>query len=570
VEGTPFGRYRLVELLGRGGMGEVWRAFDSGTDRVVALKVLPANFADDQLFQERFRREARAAAGLDDPHVVPIYDFGEIEGRFFVSMRLVQGQDLHTLLGSGSLDPTRAVGIISQIASALHAAHRIGLVHRDVKPSNILVAEDDFAYLIDFGIARAAGETGLTNTGATVGTWAYMAPERFRKGATDSRADVYALTCVLHESLIGKPPFPGDTLEQVAVAHMLEPPPRPSALRGGIPAGLDEVIATGMAKDPDQRYATTKDLALAAHGALTTPIPRPNALSTPRAEPRQPQTQQATPPPAPVIGPPPAPLFGTTPPPAPVIGPPRSNPGPVISPPRSDLGPVIGPPPRSDPGRAPLHGQSGLPKSGWPGDTTSPTSFAPRGAVGPGAGFSPPPPPAAGYPPQTPGGLVTLPGVGTVTVATIWQRLGARLIDWLLNGVVYVACSVIFGLLASSTETVTDAHGNTTTQMSGSGPLSLLAFGVAAGICVLYEWLMVAYKGATLGKMALGIKVVDETGGQILGRGRAFLRTVIPFAAALACCLPGLLVYLSPVFDRSGRLQGWHDKAAHDLVIKSR
>jgi serine/threonine protein kinase len=134
VDGTPFGRYRLVEMLGRGGMGEVWRAFDSGTDRTVALKVLPADFADDQLSQERFRREARAAAGLDEPHVVPIYDFGEIDGRFFVSMRLIRGQDLHTVLGSGALDPTRAVGIIGQIASALHAAHRVGLVHRMSNP----------------------------------------------------------------------------------------------------------------------------------------------------------------------------------------------------------------------------------------------------------------------------------------------------------------------------------------------------------------------------------------------------------------------------------------------------
>jgi serine/threonine-protein kinase len=190
VEGTPFGRYRLVELLGRGGMGEVWRAYDTTIDRVVALKVLPTNFADDQFFQERFRREAKAAAGLDEPHIVPIYDFGEIDGRLYVTMRLIKGRDLQDLLHHGRLPPAQAVSIVEQIASALHAAHQVGLVHRDVKPSNILVTDADFAYLIDFGIARAAGQTGLTSTGSTIGTWAYMAPERFTKGDLDPRSDV--------------------------------------------------------------------------------------------------------------------------------------------------------------------------------------------------------------------------------------------------------------------------------------------------------------------------------------------------------------------------------------------
>jgi serine/threonine protein kinase, bacterial len=282
VDGTQFGRYRLVELLGRGGMGEVWRAFDTAIDRVVALKVLPANFADDEVFQTRFRREARAAAGLDEPHVVPIHDFGEIEGRLYVTMRLIKGRDLQQLLAESPLPPARAVGIIEQIASALNAAHEIGLVHRDVKPSNILITNDDFAYLIDFGIARAAGDTGLTSTGATIGTWAYMAPERFQKGTADARSDVYALACVLHESLTGQPPFPVNTLEQIAVAHMLQTPPRPSELRDGVPARMDQVIATGMAKDPDQRYATAKDLAQAARAALTTPVQTPT-LSTPSA-----------------------------------------------------------------------------------------------------------------------------------------------------------------------------------------------------------------------------------------------------------------------------------------------
>jgi serine/threonine protein kinase len=169
VDGTPFGRYRLIELLGRGGMGEVWRAFDTTIDRVVALKVLPPQFADDQMFQERFRREARAAANLNETHVVPIHDVGEIDGHLYVTMRLIEGRDLHTILAEGPLEPTRAAGIIEQVASALHAAHRIGLMHRDVKPSNILVAEDGFAYLIDFGIARATRETGLTGAGNVIG-----------------------------------------------------------------------------------------------------------------------------------------------------------------------------------------------------------------------------------------------------------------------------------------------------------------------------------------------------------------------------------------------------------------
>ena len=268
MDGTPFGRYKLVELLGRGGMGDVWRAYDTVTDRVVAVKVLPAHLANDQTFQERFRREARAAAGLNNPHVVPIHDFGEIDGRLFVDMRLIEGEDLGTLLRSGPLPPQRAIKIVEQIALALFAAHRIGLVHRDVKPSNILVTEDDFAYLIDFGIARVAGEAGLTDTGAAVGTWAYMAPERFSTGAADARADVYALTCVLYEALTGESPFPAKTLEQIATAHMLQPPPKPSMVRPQIPQAMDQVITTGMAKEPDERYVSTKDLATAARAAV--------------------------------------------------------------------------------------------------------------------------------------------------------------------------------------------------------------------------------------------------------------------------------------------------------------
>ncbi|MFI5509683.1 protein kinase [Mycobacterium sp. NPDC051804] len=268
MEGTPFGRYRLVELIGRGGMGEVWKAFDTATRRVVAVKVLPRQLAADPVFEERFRHEAFAAAGLNNPHVVPIHNFGEIEGRLYVDMRLIEGQDLEHVLNAGPMEPVRAVKIIEQIASALNAAHKIGLVHRDVKPSNILVAEDDFSYLIDFGIARAAGETKLTATGNVVGTWPYMAPERFTTGQSDTRSDIYALTCVLYECLTSSRPFPGESVEQQIAGHLTTPPPRPSIKRKDVSPELDAVIAAGMAKDPEDRYPTTTEMARAALAAV--------------------------------------------------------------------------------------------------------------------------------------------------------------------------------------------------------------------------------------------------------------------------------------------------------------
>ena len=281
MEGTPFGRYRLLELLGRGGMGEVWRAYDTETSRIVAVKVLSGNLANNDVFQQRFRREARAAAGLNEPHVVPIHHFGEIDGRLYVDMRLIDGRDLESIISAdGPLPPARAVKIIEQVASALHAAHQAGLVHRDVKPSNVLVASDDFAYLIDFGIAHTTGEMGLTATGATIGTYAFMAPERYSGSRPDARTDVYSLACVLHQALTGNPPYLGGTTEEQIRAHLTTPPPRPSVLRRGVPRQFDTVVARGMAKDPAERYSSTKELALAAANATSVPVPVP-----PRAPP---------------------------------------------------------------------------------------------------------------------------------------------------------------------------------------------------------------------------------------------------------------------------------------------
>ena len=254
-------------------MGEVWRAHDTATNRTVAIKLLPPQLAQDHTFVQRFRREAEAAAQLNSPHIIPIHDYGEIDGRLFVNMRLIEGRDLHQILADGPLEPARAVRIIEQIAKALHTAHKIGLVHRDVKPSNILLDEDDFAYLIDFGIARGADETRLTGTGSIIGSWHYMSPERMRAGEVDARSDVYALACVLYECLTAATPFPGDSAEQQITAHLMAPPPRPSISHPAVPTTLDTVIAIGMAKDPDQRYTTTVELATAAHHAINTPQP---------------------------------------------------------------------------------------------------------------------------------------------------------------------------------------------------------------------------------------------------------------------------------------------------------
>lgn len=284
MEGTVFGRYRLVELMGRGGMGEVWRAHDTETNnRVVAIKVLPSHLAADETYARRFRREADAAARLNNPHIVPIHNYGEIDGRLYVDMRLIEGRDLQEVLAAGPLDPARAVRIVEQVAKALHAAHKIGLVHRDVKPSNILVDEDDFAYLIDFGIARATDETALTSTGAVIGTYHYMAPERLGAGDVDARSDIYALACVFFECLTGQRPFPGASVESQVAGHLTAPPPQPSASSPNVPADLDAVIRHGMAKNPDERFQSTVELARAARDAITVPTSRPTPVATPVA-----------------------------------------------------------------------------------------------------------------------------------------------------------------------------------------------------------------------------------------------------------------------------------------------
>jgi serine/threonine protein kinase, bacterial len=271
--GSWFGPYRLVRLLGRGGMGEVYEAEDTRKSRVVALKLVSPQFSDDPMFRARMQREADAAGRLTEPHVVPIHDYGEINGQLYLEMRLIDGADLATVLKrNGPMSPPQAVAIMRQVASALDAAHASGVTHRDVKPENVLISGDDFAYLVDFGIARAATDQGLTQTGMAMGTYKYMAPERFTDNEVTYRSDIYSLACVLDECLTGSPPFRADTIERLVAAHLMEPAPRPSQLRPGrIPAAMDEVIAKGMAKNPDERYRSAGELANAAQDALTAP-----------------------------------------------------------------------------------------------------------------------------------------------------------------------------------------------------------------------------------------------------------------------------------------------------------
>jgi serine/threonine-protein kinase len=268
--GTMFGPYELQSLLGVGGMGEVYRAYDTVKDRTVAVKLLRAEMSADAGFQERFRRESRIAARLQEPHVIPVHDFGEINGVLYIDMRLVEGDNVHAVLHrSGPLDPARAASIVGQVAAALDAAHASGLVHRDVKPENVLLTGSDFAYLVDFGIAHLGGDSGLTSAGAAIGSCAYMAPERFTGGRVGPPADVYSLACLLYESLTGSPPFPTGELSQLMGSHIMSPPPRPSVTRPSVGTAFDAVITRGMAKQPEDRFSSAGDLARAANAAAT-------------------------------------------------------------------------------------------------------------------------------------------------------------------------------------------------------------------------------------------------------------------------------------------------------------
>jgi YVTN family beta-propeller protein len=261
--GHTFAGYRIEGEIGRGGMGIVYRAVDLSLERPVALKLIAPELASDEEFRRRFLRESRLAASLDHPHVLPVFSAGEEDGQLYLAMRYVEGEDLKTLLASeGKLDPRRALRICGQISEALDAAHRRGLVHRDVKPANVLLDRGGEAYLGDFGLTKPAGGAS-TRTGQLVGTLDYLAPEQIRGGELDGRTDQYALACVLYECLAGKPPFCRVTEAEVLWAHMQEAPsPVP-----GYPT-LDAVLERGLAKEKEARFASCSELVEAAYNAL--------------------------------------------------------------------------------------------------------------------------------------------------------------------------------------------------------------------------------------------------------------------------------------------------------------
>ena len=267
--GTVFAGHRIEAVIGRGGMGVVYRATQLDLERLVALKIVAPELVQDETARRRFVQESRLAASIDHPHVIPIHRAGEEGGVPYLVMRYVAGDDGRSLVRrEGPLSPERAARIVAQVADALDAAHMAGLVHRDVKPANVLLGAGDHAYLSDFGLTRHVRSiSDATRTGHWVGTLDYVAPEQIRGGEIDARADVYALGCLLFFLLTAQVPFPSEGDEAKLWAHLTAPPPRVTAVASETPAAFDDVIRRALAKAPDDRYQSAGDLGRAAVAA---------------------------------------------------------------------------------------------------------------------------------------------------------------------------------------------------------------------------------------------------------------------------------------------------------------
>ncbi|MDX6602413.1 MAG: hypothetical protein QOF13_1615 [Solirubrobacterales bacterium] len=301
-DGDEFAGYRIERRLGRGGMGILYLAVEPGLERHVALKLIAPEAAADEVFARRFAEESKIAASIEHPNVVPIYAAGEEEGVPFIAMRYVAGADLaKRLLREGRLSPDDAVDLIAQVANGLDAIHAAGLVHRDVKPANVLLSGGDgaeHAYITDFGVARnVATESGLTQTGRFVGTLDYVAPEQISGGVVDARVDVYALGCLLFKLLTGEVPFPKDGEAARLYAHLNDPPPAPSLYVPEVSMALDDVVVRAMSKTPDDRYPSAGDLGRAAGAALRgeTPAVPERTVATGAAATRTTETIAAEP-----------------------------------------------------------------------------------------------------------------------------------------------------------------------------------------------------------------------------------------------------------------------------------
>ena len=312
----------IDRVAGRGGMGVVYRAKQLRPSRTVALKVVSPEFAGDADFRSRFEHECEIAASIEHSNVIPVYEVGDAAGLLYIAMRYVEGTDLRAVItAEGRLSPARAGAILSQLAAALDAAHAHGLVHRDVKPANVLLAREgdrEQVYLTDFGLAKPASSPGRTRVGAFVGTLDYAAPEQLQGQRVDARTDVYAAGCLLYEMLTGRVPFEQEHEASIIYAHMTSPPPSARALVPDLPPGIDAVIARAMAKNPDERYPSAGDLGRAAIAAVSgewaTEIERSVAVG------------RAAPASAGAAGPA-APTTEVGPPPPPAVPPAASDPG---------------------------------------------------------------------------------------------------------------------------------------------------------------------------------------------------------------------------------------------------